>query len=392
MLLQLMCVELVMRGKDGLPAPSQACTWPKNARPYDRDVSKNIDPAKWKSQPRMQANRVITQRFFHTSSLVTLPVIVFHENALTRESTHAVFEAMVRRFCCPLSFALAFGLLPACATSESTKPSPSSSSSGDPMPMGPSRIAYGSRPEQFGDLRVPKGGGPFPVVVVIHGGCWVNFYGLDLMHEVSDVLTAQGLATWNIEYRRIGDAESNYPNTMLDVGLAIDHLRKIAAEHRLDLAKVTTIGHSAGGHLAMWAAARAKLDNQNPLHGADPLPIRASVALAGVLDLAESINLGVCNGTAGKLMQGTPAEVPAHYAESSPKELLPLPVPQRLIHGNADTLVPVIMSQHYLDAAKAAGDVGVTLNVIEDADHFDMITPSSSKWPEVMKIILEVAR
>ncbi len=206
------------------------------------------------------------------------------------------------------------------------------------MPMGPLRIAYGSRPEQFGDLRVPKGSGPFPVVVVIHGGCWVNFYGLDLMHDMSDVLTAQGLATWNIEYRRIGDAESTYPNTMLDVGLAIDHLRKIAAEHRLDLAKVTTVGHSAGGHLAIWAAARAKLDNQNPLHGADPLPIRASVALAGVLDLAESIDLGVCNGTAGKLMQGTPAEVPAHYAESSPKELLPIPVPQRLIHGNADFL------------------------------------------------------
>ncbi len=381
-----------MRGKDGLPAPSQVRTYPKNARPHGRDVSKKIAPAKWKSQPSMYASRVITQRFFQLSSFVTFPVIVFHENALTRESTHAVLEAMMRRFCFLLSFALTFGLLPACATSESTKPSSSSSSSGDVMPTGPLRITYGPRPEQFGDLRVPKGSGPFPVVVVIHGGCWVNYYGLDLMHDMSDVLTAQGLATWNIEYRRIGDAESDYPNTMLDVGLAIDHLRKIAAEHRLDLAKVTTVGHSAGGHLAIWAAARQKLDNQNPLHGADPLPIRASVALAGVLDLAESINLGVCNGTAGKLMQGTPAEVPAHYAESSPKELLPIPVPQRLIHGTADTLVPVIMSQHYLEAAKAAGDVGVTLNVVEGADHFDVITPSSSNWPEVLKIILEVAR
>lgn len=304
---------------------------------------------------------------------------------------------MFRRVCRILLLTSTLGGLSACATSENTKLSSSSSSSassstGDVLPAGPVRIAYGARPEQFGELRLPQGNGPFPVVVVIHGGCWVNFYGLDLMHDMSDALTAQGLATWNIEYRRLGDAESNYPNTLLDVGSAVDHLRKIAVEHHLDLSKVTTVGHSAGGHLGVWVAARSKLDAQNPLRGSDPLSIRGSVALAGVLDLAESLNLGVCNGTAGKLMQGTPAEVPAHYAEASPKELLPISIPQHLIHGNADTLVPLVMSQHYLEAAKAAGDAGVTLDVIDGADHFDVITPSSAQWPTVMKIIVDVAR
>lgn len=260
------------------------------------------------------------------------------------------------------------------------------------MPGMPLRVAYGPAPQQFGELRLPKGPGPFPVLVVLHGGCWINFYGLDLMTDMSDTLTAEGFATWNVEYRRIGDPGSDYPNTLLDVGLAVDHLRKIGADYPLDLSKVTTVGHSAGGHLAVWVAARPKLDPQNPLHGTDPLPIRAAVALAGVLDLAESINLGVCSGTAGKLLQSAPADVPTHYAEASPRQLLPISIPQRLVHGNADSLVPIVMSQHYFDAAKAAGEANIQFATLEGADHFDVITPSSTSWPGVLKAIVDVAR
>jgi hypothetical protein len=110
------------------------------------------------------------------------------------------------------------------------------------------------------------------------------------------------------------------------------------------------------------------------------------------LDLAESVDLGVCNGIATKLLNGSPSQVPAHYAEASPRALLPIGVQQRLVHGNADTLVPLIMSQHYLDAALAAGEANVTLDVIDGADHFDVITPSSTKWPGVLKAIVDVAK
>jgi len=289
------------------------------------------------------------------------------------------------------------GLSTGCVGSENNKSTvsnstASTSSGADPSPQGPLRLTYGSDPLQFGDLRLPKGTGPHPVVVVLHGGCWVNSYGLDLMDDLSAALTNEGFATWNVEYRRIGDAGSDYPNTLLDIGQAVDHLRNLAGEHPLDVTKVTTVGHSAGGHLAVWVAARPKLDAKNPLHGTNPLPIRAAVALAGVLDLAESINIGVCNGIATKLLQGGPAEVPAHYAEASPRALLPIGVRQRLVHGNADTLVPLIMSQHYLDAATAAGEANIVLDVVDGADHFDVITPSSSKWPGVLTAIVDVAR
>lgn len=288
---------------------------------------------------------------------------------------------------------LGVGSLLGCVGSESSKPTASNvASSGPDVAPSPVRIAYGADGLQFGELRLPKGPGPFPIVVVLHGGCWVNFYGLDLMRDMSEALTAQGLATWNVEYRRLGDAGSEYPNTLLDVGLAVDHLRTAAKEYALDLTKVTTVGHSAGGHLAVWVAARHKLNAANALHGTDPLPIRTAIALAGVLDLEESLSLGVCSGSAAKLMQGTPAEVPAHYAEASPRALVPLGVSQILIHGTSDSLVPFVMSEHYLDIAKGAGEGKIALVPIEGGDHFDVMTPSSSTWSTVLKSIVDAAR
>jgi acetyl esterase/lipase len=115
----------------------------------------------------------------------------------------------------------------------------------------PVRIAYGSDPLQVGDLRLPAGVGPYPVAVVIHGGCWSNFFGLDLMDDMSDALTAAGVATWNIEYRRIGDPGGGFPNTLIDVGMAVDKVRDLAPMYHLDLSRVITVGHSAGGHLGL---------------------------------------------------------------------------------------------------------------------------------------------
>lgn len=334
---------------------------------------------------------------FSIGSVFSVSRVGLLDKRLTWFCIFAVYESMTRRSWLLGLFGSGLGFSAGCGSTESNKPmtsstSSSATSSGDPMPLGPVRLSYGPGSLQFGDLRLPNGTGPHPVIVVLHGGCWVNFYGLDLMHDMSNALTAEGFATWNVEYRRLGDTESKYPNTLLDVGLAVDHVRKLALDYPLDLAKVTTVGHSAGGHLAVWAAARAKLDAKNPLHGTDPMPLHAAVALAGVLDLAESLTLGVCSGTASQLMEGTPSEVPAHYAEASPRQLLPIGVRQRLVHGNADTLVPLVMSQHYWEAANGAGEANITLEVIDGADHFDVITPSSPKWPGVMKTIVEVAR
>jgi acetyl esterase/lipase len=251
------------------------------------------------------------------------------------------------------------------------------------------RIAYGSDPLQFGDLRLPSGPGPYPVAVVIHGGCWFNMFGLEFMDAMSDILTTAGVATWNIEYRRIGDPGGGFPNTLTDVGLAVDTVRELASTYHLDLGRVITVGHSAGGHLALWVAARHRLPAGNPLRGADPLPLSAAVALAGIPNLAESLDLNVCSGLAAVLMQGTPDEIPELYAEASPSELVPLGLRQTLIHGTADTIVPLEMSEHYRDAAHDAGDHQVSLKKVHDAGHFDMIEPTSPKWSQVFERIIE---
>jgi acetyl esterase/lipase len=209
----------------------------------------------------------------------------------------------------------------------------------------PIRITYGSDDLQFGDLRLPSGLGPYPVTVVIHGGCWSNFFGLDLMDDMSDALTAAGVAPWNIEYRRIGDPGGGFPNTLIDVGMAVDKVRDLAPVYHLDLSRVITVGHSAGGHLGLWVAVRHRLPAGHLLRGAAPLLLSAVVTLAGIPNLAESVALNVCIGDApgggvavpyaAVLMGGTPDQVPQLYAVASPSELLPLSLRQTLIHGDS---------------------------------------------------------
>ena len=212
------------------------------------------------------------------------------------------------------------------------------------------------------------------------------------MDDASEALTAAGLATWNIEYRRLGDPGGGYPNTFTDVGLAIDTVRDLALSYNLDLGKVITVGHSAGGHLGVWAAARQRLPLDHPLRGPDPLPLFAVVSLAGILNLAESLDLDVCLDLAEQLLGGTPEKVAERYAETSPSELVPLGIRQVLIHGTDDVIVPLVVSQHYRQVARAAGDHHVQLKKIQNGDHFDVIDPSSPKWPQVIERILELVQ
>lgn len=259
-------------------------------------------------------------------------------------------------------------------------------------------IAYGQDPYQFGVLRVPPGEGRHPVVVVIHGGCWTNLVNLVWNEPMSAALTDAGVATWNIEYRRTGDPGGGFPNTLTDVGQAVDKLRELARPFGLDLDRVVLAGHSAGGQLAVWAAARKNLSAQDPLRGRRPLKVAAVIPLAAILDMESYARFDatsdppdrvLCGAAVAPFMGGSPEEVPDRYAKASPIRLVPIGVPQFLIHGTADTTVPIEQSERYLTAALGAGDQA-SLKRIDGAAHVDLIQPTSAYWPQVLEEILRV--
>lgn len=250
------------------------------------------------------------------------------------------------------------------------------------------RLFWGLDPLQFGDLRLPDGPGPHPVVVLIHGGCWLNEYPMHYMGAMADALKAAGIATWNIEYRRVGDPGGGWPGTFLDVGRAVDDLRFLATRYPLDLTRVLLSGHSAGGHLALWAAERSRRAPGDPLRGDDPLPVRGVVALAPIVDLAASVSEAtpVCGRSAAQLLGGSPADVAERYAQASPAERLPLGVPFVIVHGADDALVPAAHVVPFIEAARAAGGE-VRLELVPGAGHFEPIAPGTVAFTVVMGFI-----
>lgn len=194
------------------------------------------------------------------------------------------------------------------------------------------RIAYGTDSSQYGELRVPSGDGPHPVVVLVHGGCFKAAYAtVSDLAAMGDALKDDGIASWNIEYRREGQPGGGWPGTYQDVGRAVDQLRTLAGPYHLDLDHVVIVGHSAGGHLAMWAAARSRVPAGSDIHMANPLQVRGVIDLAGPLDLTANIPgyQALCRDTViTGLMGGTPGQVPERYAQASPITLLPLGIPR----------------------------------------------------------------
>jgi len=253
-----------------------------------------------------------------------------------------------------------------------------------PAPAADRRVAYGDRPLQFGDLRLPKGAGPHPVAVVIHGGCWLAEYDLAHVGNLSHALARSGVATWSLEYGRVGDADGGWPGTFRDVARGVDHLRALARNHPLDLNRVVVIGHSAGGHLALWVAARHRLPKESALYSDAPLPLRGVVALAPIPDLRQAVP--GCDDAATKLIGGTPADQPARYRQGSPSDWLPLGVAQWIIHGERDRIVPVKLASEYAAAAQKSGDE-VQLRVLAETGHFELIDPESAAWPTVMEAV-----
>ena len=255
-----------------------------------------------------------------------------------------------------------------------------------PPPPADHRLAYGKAPQQFGELRLPKGsaGAAVPVVVVLHGGCWLAEYGHDYMGHLSADLTAGGVATWTLEYRRLGDEGGGWPGTFDDIADGIDHLRKLARDHPLDLRRVVVTGHSAGGHLTLWAGGRGTLPKESPLYRANPLPLAGLVPIAGLTDLTRTGT--ACDAELPRIRG--PLEA---LSETSPLAMLPLGLPVTLIQGEADTAVPALQATSYATAAAAKGD-SPQLVLLPDADHFVVVDPKSSVWPRIRTEILALAK
>ena len=263
-------------------------------------------------------------------------------------------------------------------------------------PSAPQTLAYGTDASQVADLHLPTesspDGAPWPVVVVIHGGYWGSGYGRSLGTGLAADLAKHGVAAWNIEYRRVGNG-GGWPATLLDVARATDALADIAAPAaggRLDLDRVVTLGHSAGGQLAMWLAGRPKLPPDAP--GAQPeIRVGGVVAQAGVLDLVRGAAVGLGNGAVVRFLGGTPEQVPERYAHASPYELLPIGVPSTLVHGTKDKVVPIDQSDRYAIAATAAGDP-VDEQRLKGVDHFAPIDHRMRAWAICRTAALSYAR
>jgi acetyl esterase/lipase len=256
------------------------------------------------------------------------------------------------------------------------------------------RFSYGTDANQFGELRVPSGAGPYPVAILIHGGCFKAEYGtLRDLSPMADALKLKGIATWNIEYRRLGQTGSGWPGTYLDVGSGVDYLRSIAAQNHLDLNRVIVVGHSAGGHLAMWVAARTRLPKTSPIYVSDPLAVRGVVDLAGTPDLealipAEQLSCG--GPVIEQLLGGSPSEVPDHYAQASASKMLPIGVTQTLLWGRRDDSVPISIGEKYTLAAVRSGD-SARLVTFPQAGHFEIADPFFSTWHVVESEILALS-
>ena len=255
------------------------------------------------------------------------------------------------------------------------------------------RIYYGSDPLHFGDLRLPKGDGPYPVAIIIHGGCWIStFANLQNTNALSDALRNIGIATWNIEYRRIDNIGGGWPGTFLDIAQGADFLYEIANKYTLDLNHVIAIGHSAGGHLALWLAMRHKLPPTSELYASQPLLLNGVISLGGVPDLKIFRDQGqlICGeDVVGKLLGDSPDKISKHYSESSPIELLPLGISQVLIYGADDEAVPASFAKEYIKKARNEGDA-VKLTTVEGAAHHEYNVPNSIAWPIIKASVLNL--
>ncbi len=268
------------------------------------------------------------------------------------------------------------------------------------LPSADHELSYGPESLQFGELRLPITKTPHAIVVLVHGGCWLDrlpemnprLTTFELLRPLAAALTREGFATWNVEYRRAGNVGGGWPGSFLDLGSAIDFLRGIATTYNLDLNRVIVIGHSSGGQLAMWIAARSKLAVSSPVYSKSPLEVKAVVNIDGPPDLASAQpqELRFCPVPAiSQFLGGTPGEQPERYRDASALSFLPLEIPQHIIVGGL--LQASELVGNYYTEAEAKGD-HVTVHTFEGAGHFDMLFPDSRHGGALVEVISALAR
>ena len=254
------------------------------------------------------------------------------------------------------------------------------STSAAPRARRSQRVRYGDQDDQVADLRLPDGD-PSATLVLIHGGYWQPGYGLDLMEPLAERFTDLGYATWNVEYRHTGD---HYEDTTSDVAAAVDRLGGGGPTEGLDQ-KVVLLGHSAGGHLAAWAASRSA----DTPGGKPHVAVRGAVSLSGLLDLTRAATDPRSLSPVTAFMGGTPAGQADAYAVADPTLLVPASCPVWAVHAADDQVVSAEQSTRYVTADRAAG--GTARAVTVPGDHFTLIDPDSDDFPTIRKLVAEAA-
>ena len=257
-----------------------------------------------------------------------------------------------------------------------------------PRPKPDATLPYGPDLLQRVDLWFPAGLKSetrlHPVVLLVHGGCWTSSVAdRSIMNWIAADLRAAGIAVWNVDYRGVDRPGGGYPGTFEDAARAADLLRELAAEYKLDVGRVVAVGHSAGGHLALWLAARPRLPAASPLRAPDPLRIVHVVSLGGLPDLeatARAEDNGCGTEVVVRLTSG-------RYADTSIPRLLPLGVPQDLVNGREDRIIPYRLAACYRHQAHAAGDE-VALHIVPNTGHVELIAPESAAWKEAKRLIM----
>ena len=263
-----------------------------------------------------------------------------------------------------------------------------------PRPAPDATVSYGADSLQKIDGWLPKGAGPFPTVLMVHGGCWTSAIAdRHIMDWAAADLRHRGYAVWNIDYRGVDRAGGGYPGTFLDAAAAADALARHAVQFHLDTGRIVALGHSAGGHLALWLAGRPHIPASSPLHAAHPLRIDHVISLGGLPDLeatAAAPDNGCGTAVVAQLV-GAPASRADIYADTSVPRLLPLGVPQDLVDGREDRIIPYRLATGYVAKAKAAGDA-VTLHTVADTGHVELISPGSAAWAETARLLADAFR
>jgi acetyl esterase/lipase len=294
----------------------------------------------------------------------------------------------------PLALAILAGLAACSVTAPPAPPAPSAAPQPElmkwpallqrPRPEPDATVRYGDAALQIVDVWLPAGPSPHPTVLMIHGGCWQSEVAdRRIMNWIADDLRKRGIAVWNIDYRGVDRDGGGYPGTFLDTEAAADALKAHAAEYKLDLSHLVAVGHSAGGHLALWLAGRRNLPAGSPLKAGDPIAIRKVVSLGGLQDLEEAARppgSGCGTEVIGQISGG------GKWAETSVPRLAPLHVEQVLVNGLQDRIIPPPYAEAYAGAMRAKGD-HVRVHMVDRTGHVELIAPESAAWSVAVKEI-----